>query len=151
MKQPKVLPIVYVILLSGIMIAITNLLPYFLFHLPFAWAFSAVILLIGFSIIVVSGSAFRRVNTTVNPLTTNKSTYLVTEGIYHYSRNPMYVAFTLFLVAAAIYSQNFLSFLLIPPFVVTITFKQIIPEELYLEQLFGDEFRDYKARVARWI
>ena len=46
--------------------------------------------------------AFRVARTTVDPRTPEKASALVTSGVYRYSRNPMYVAFALFLLAWAI-------------------------------------------------
>ena len=72
-------------------------------------------------------------------------------GIYRYSRNPMYLGMTLVLVGIAFLLANVGSLLVIPLFVFSITSLQIKPEELALEERFGDTYRDYKERVNRWI
>jgi len=95
--------------------------------------------------------AFRVARTTVDPRTPEKASALVTSGVYRYSRNPMYVAFALFLLAWAIYLAAPWSLGGVVGFVVFIDRLQIPSEEQALELLFGDEFRRYQARVRRWL
>ncbi len=47
--------------------------------------------------------AFRRAKTTINPLKPENSSSVVTSGVYRLTRNPMYVSFTLILVAWMVY------------------------------------------------
>ena len=95
--------------------------------------------------------SFRRANTTVNPLKPRTASSLVASGIYQYSRNPMYLGFTLFLLAWAIYLVSPAALLGVAGFVLYMNRLQIAPEERALESLFGPEFIAYKARVRRWL
>jgi protein-S-isoprenylcysteine O-methyltransferase Ste14 len=95
--------------------------------------------------------AFLRRHTTVNPLRPEKSTALVTGGIYQLSRNPMYLGMACLLLAWALYLQSPAALLGVPAFMAYITHFQIKPEERILEQLFGDEFKHYITRVRRWL
>ncbi len=95
--------------------------------------------------------SFRKVKTTVNPMSPEKSSALVCTGIYKYSRNPMYLGMALLLLAWAIYLASAWSLLGIVAYVLYITRFQIIPEERAMEKLFGQEYRDYKAKVRRWL
>lgn len=63
----------------------------------------------------------------------------------------MYLGLALILSAWAIYLAIPLSLLGVVCFVLYITYFQIKPEELALEQIFGDEYKLYKAKVRRWI
>jgi len=112
---------------------------------------SVVVFVLGLLIIVVGGYSFRKAKTTVNPMTPELSTQLVTAGIYNCSRNPMYIGFLLWLLACAIYIGNVINLLLIPLFIFLVNRLYILPEERALEKLFKEEFRGYKKRVRRWV
>lgn len=94
---------------------------------------------------------FRRAHTTVDPLHPDKASRLVTGGIYRVSRNPMYLGFALLLLAWAVFLASPWMLLGVPAFMLYLGRFQIQPEERALEQLFGQEFRDYRARVRRWL
>jgi protein-S-isoprenylcysteine O-methyltransferase Ste14 len=111
-------------------------------------------LLVGGVAITASLSAFwrfRRVGTTVNPIDLDKTTQLVTDGIFSVSRNPMYLGLFLMLVAWGIWLGSASVWLIPPLFVILITIGQIIPEEQALTELFGAQYLSYKRDVARWI
>ena len=76
---------------------------------------------------------------------------LVTEGLYRYTRNPMYVGLLVILTGFAILLGGVTPFLLLPLFYWLITSYQIKPEERVLEQKFGQQYLDYKKRVKRWL
>lgn len=95
--------------------------------------------------------AFRVAKTTVDPRTPEKASALVISGVYRYSRNPMYVAFALFLLAWAIYLASPWSLAGVAGFVLFMDRLQIPAEEQALESLFGDDFRRYQAQVRRWL
>ncbi len=109
------------------------------------------VFIVGVVIVVVGGYQFRKASTTVHPLKLEESSKLVTNGIYRFSRNPMYIGFLLFLLAWALFLGSVVAFLLLPVFVVLITKVQIVPEESVLSKIFGEEYINYKKRVRRWI
>jgi len=106
-----------------------------------------------FAFVVLAGCIrlFVRRETTWLPMNPENSTVLVTEGIYRYTRNPMYLALTLMLLGIGIALGDGLGLLLVPCFMLCITHFQIVKEESALEKLFGDTYRNYKQRVRRWI
>ena len=63
----------------------------------------------------------------------------------------MYVGATLLLLAVSIFLDDGLALLSVLLFAVYLNYFQIVPEERAMEQLFGDEYRNYKKRVRRWI
>jgi protein-S-isoprenylcysteine O-methyltransferase Ste14 len=95
--------------------------------------------------------SFRRAATTVNPLDPGAASRLVCSGIYRISRNPMYVGFTLFLTAWAVYLGSFWSLGVVAMFVIYLTRLQILPEEKALTELFGEKYLCYRSRVRRWL
>ena len=110
-----------------------------------------VFLIIAIIMIVLSINKFKKNRTTISPLKPNKTSSLITSGIYNYTRNPMYLGLLLMLISTALFIKNFISFLIIPLFVIFINKNQILPEEQILENIFGEEYRNYTKKVKRWI
>jgi len=76
---------------------------------------------------------------------------LVIDGPYQVSRNPMYVAGLFAWIGWAIFYGSPAVFIGLI-FLWAIFSVRVIPhEERLLEELFGDEYRQYKASVPRWI
>ena len=73
--------------------------------------FGLVFLIIAVIIIILSINKFRAIKTTISPLKPNNTSSLVSTGIYKYSRNPMYLGLLLILFSAALFFNNFISFL----------------------------------------
>lgn len=94
---------------------------------------------------------FRRAQTTVNPLKPDTASSLVSSGIYRLTRNPMYVGFTLFLVAWTIWLAWPWALLGVAGYVLYIDRLQIVPEERAMRALFGEEFNRYAQQVRRWL
>jgi protein-S-isoprenylcysteine O-methyltransferase Ste14 len=109
------------------------------------------LLLIAISIVLFAAYQFKKSNTTLDPRAPEKTSSLVSEGIFGISRNPMYLGFLLALTAAAIYSCNLVNFLFLPGFIWIANRLYIIPEEKALTQLFGDAYTQYLNNVRRWI
>ena len=76
---------------------------------------------------------------------------MITGGPFRYTRNPLYIVLTLIQVTAALWLDNAWVLALLPVSVVVINNYAIAREERYLEQLFGQEYLDYKSRVRRWL
>ena len=105
----------------------------------------------GLALDLISLFNFRKAKTTVNPLRPENTTELITTGLYTITRNPMYLGMAIMLTGAALILRS-LSPLIMPLiFCLVVTLVQILPEEKALEELFGEEYRNYKHRVARWI
>lgn len=95
--------------------------------------------------------AFRRHRTTVNPLRPGKASAVVQDGIYRFTRNPMYVGMALLLTAWVTGLGAPLGLLALALFVAFITRFQIQPEERALQAKFGADYAAYCARVRRWL
>jgi protein-S-isoprenylcysteine O-methyltransferase Ste14 len=79
------------------------------------------------------------------------ATALVVDGIYKWSRNPVYLAMTLAYVGLAIAAGSAWAIMLLIPLLVVMNIGVISKEERYLEREFGDGYRAYKSRVRRWL
>lgn len=96
-------------------------------------------------------ASFVRAKTTMNPIKPSTTSSLVTDGVFRFTRNPMYLSLVLYLIAWAVFLSNWLALLLVPVFVLYIDQFQIKPEERALSALFGSEYDAYKAKVRRWL
>jgi protein-S-isoprenylcysteine O-methyltransferase Ste14 len=93
--------------------------------------------------------AFRRARTPVIPF--QRSTTLVTGGIYRFTRNPMYVGLVLVLGGTAMLLGSIGAFVPLPLFVAVIEFGYIHAEERFLAEIFGDDYLHYRHEVRRWL
>ncbi len=94
---------------------------------------------------------FLKARTTVNPLKPHNSEQLVVEGIYRFTRNPMYLGTLLLLSSWAVWLGNLINIAVLAFFIWYVTRFQIIPEERVLRALFTDRYEDYCSRVRRWL
>lgn len=112
--------------------------------------FSGITLIMGGVVMAVWGSrAFYKADTPVKPFET--TTTLVTHGLYRFTRNPMYLGMVLTLLGTGFLLGSLTPLLVIPIFVWLINNVFIKAEEKMLEELFGDEYLEYKKKVGRWI
>ncbi|MEY2653397.1 MAG: hypothetical protein RLZZ524_424 [Pseudomonadota bacterium] len=117
------------------------------------WRIAVVALLVlaGLAVDLLGLLAFLGARTTVNPLRPERSSALVTGGIYRITRNPMYLGMALLLTAWAVHLGALAAWAGPVAFVLYITRFQIQPEERVLTELFGDDYRAWCARVRRWL
>ena len=112
---------------------------------------SSFIIIIGLIIMLSAIILFKKYQTTITPLNPSNATKLITDGIYKYSRNPMYLGLLLVLFGISIILNPIGGLSLIPLFILYLNLFQIIPEENAMVDLFKDEFLEYKENVRRWI
>ena len=87
--------------------------------------------------------------TTLKPY--GKPQHLITEGPFRVTRNPIYIADTLLYIGAASLFADVWVWLFLPIVLVAVSFGVIRHEERLLVQHFGDDYREYMARVRRWL
>ena len=95
--------------------------------------------------------AFKKAQTTVNPLAPNRSTAVVSTGVYRITRNPMYLGMALILLGLALYLASPWALLGPLVFAAFITRFQIQPEERALTARFGAAYTAYCTQVRRWL
>ena len=120
---------------------------------PPAWRMTGVVALMVLGVLCdLSGLwAFYRARTTVNPMKPGAVSAMVTQGIYRWTRNPMYLGLCLFLSAAAVYLWSPWALLGPVAFVAYINRFQIGPEERVMRERFGEAYEAYCRRVRRWV
>lgn len=105
--------------------------------------------LLGVALNIWVDNLFRRADTTVKPF--EPTAALVPTGPFLVTRNPMYLGMVLLLGGIAIGLGSATPWLVIPVFVWVVTRRFIVAEERKLENAFGRQYLDYKARVRRWL
>jgi protein-S-isoprenylcysteine O-methyltransferase Ste14 len=133
-------------------LALDHLLPLGL-SLPGAavmqWTVGGGLILIGVAIVAAGVRNFSRAAT---PVPSNQPVRaLVTTGIHGWSRNPIYVGMLLLYAGIGMAARSPWVLILALPLVIILRYGVVAREETYLEQRFGDAYRDYKARVRRWL
>lgn len=77
-------------------------------------------------------------------------TKLVTDGIYQFSRNPAFLGFDLMYIGMFLICCNVLTGIF-TLFAMTMLHLQILQEEKFMEQTFGEDYLAYKKRVFRYL
>ena len=113
---------------------------------------AGVLLACGGAAVALAGVlAFRRRRTTVDPRHPERASALVAEGVYRWTRNPMYVGF----VAVALGGAATLGSVraLVGPLLLAVYLDrvQIPAEERALRARFGPDFDRYAHAVRRWL
>ena len=79
------------------------------------------------------------------------TTVIVRTGPYRFSRNPIYLAFSVFQLGIATWVNSVGLLVTLLGAVALIHYVVIRREEQYLERKFGAQYLDYKASVRRWL
>jgi protein-S-isoprenylcysteine O-methyltransferase Ste14 len=141
-------PLVYLTsLVSGAVIHLAVPLPF----LPGTLAVPLGVPLVAVAIALFSYSVakFRAAGT---PVPARKpTTVIVRTGPYRFSRNPIYLAFSVFQLGIAIWANSVWLLATLVGAVTLIHYVVIRREEQYLERKFGAQYLDYKASVRRWL
>jgi protein-S-isoprenylcysteine O-methyltransferase Ste14 len=149
MNLQKVLPPVWFLLSIIAMIGLHLWLPVKQLIFPPLTYLGVVASAMGIGIALFCTYLFRQKHTTIKPF--QESSYLVKEGLFNFSRNPIYLGMIITLIGVWIFLGSLTPVLMIPIFTWLIQEMFIIEEERMLEAKFGEEYREYKATVRRWI
>jgi protein-S-isoprenylcysteine O-methyltransferase Ste14 len=150
-RPPRVPPLAVAAIVFVAMWAITRVAPSLSFDFGGRRLASLQLLLLAAAIGLAGTRSFSRARTTVNPLQPERTSALVTTGIYRYTRNPMYVAVALALLGWSLFLGHLLAPLGAVVFVAWMDRRQIPAEEHALRGLFGASFDRYCGEVRRWL
>ena len=141
-------PLIYVVIF-GLGILLHQLVP--LASLPVTASRVAAVffLVVGVSLTGSALQRFRHAHTSLVPV--KPTTALVFAGPYRLTRNPMYLGLLCVYIAFALWFGLIWPLVLVPLVVLAVQRLVIAKEERYLEQKFGDAYRQYQAQVRRWI
>lgn len=79
------------------------------------------------------------------------TTAIVRSGPYRFSRNPIYLSFSLLQLGVAFWFNSLWLLLTLAPAVALMSLVVIPREERYLETRFPSEYLPYKTAVRRWL
>ena len=128
--------------------------------LHFAWpvrlALIAVSLPLGGTAVLVAVALFLYAvgtfRTAGTPVPGNRpTTTVVRTGPYHWTRNPIYLSFSLFQLGVAFLVNGAWLLVTLIAAVAVMSFVVIPREERYLETRFPSDYLAYKASVRRWL
>ncbi len=147
----KIPPVVVVLIAGALMWSLARTVPV----LPVAFAgktvLAAIIGLAGIALGIAGVMIFRRMQTTVHPSAPDKASAVVADGVYRFSRNPMYLGLALLLTGWGVFLGDVANAALLGLFIAYMNRFQIRPEERALEAKFGAAYVDYKSSVRRWL
>jgi protein-S-isoprenylcysteine O-methyltransferase Ste14 len=107
------------------------------------------LILIGLALFAAGIRNFSRAGTPVRSIHPTRA--LVTTGIHGWTRNPIFLGMFLIYGGIGVAARSPWILMLTLPLAITIRYGVVAREEVYLERRFGDAYRDYKARVRRWL
>jgi len=141
-------PLVYLVsLVTGVLIQRAAPLPFVPGTL--AVPLGASLIVVAIALFAYSAAKFRAAGT---PVPARKpTTVIVRTGPYRFSRNPIYLAFSLFQLGIAIWINSLWLLVTLVGAVGLIHYVVIPREEQYLERRFGAQYSDYKISVRRWL
>jgi protein-S-isoprenylcysteine O-methyltransferase Ste14 len=80
----------------------------------------------------------------------HERTSLKVNGLFRFSRNPMYVGVYTTVVGSILYTGN-LILLIVGLYIIFVHHRIILAEEVFLRREFGDEYVAYTQRVRRYL
>ena len=149
--ENKIPPPIITAIFALIMWLLSNLVTLITINAELQMAAVAFVVIVAALFLISAVVSFHLAKTTVNPLQPESASLLVVSGVFKISRNPMYVGFTLLLLAWNIYLSAPVLLIMVLLFTAIITRFQIIPEERAMLKLFGDQFTAYQQSVRRWL
>jgi protein-S-isoprenylcysteine O-methyltransferase Ste14 len=118
--------------------------------LVFPWNVVGIVpLALGLWLNLVADRSFRTHGTPVKPL--DRTTALITTGVFRISRHPMYLGFVLILLGIVLLMGSLTPYVLVFAFAFFMDFVFIRFEEKKLEETFGQAWLGYKGKVRRWV
>jgi protein-S-isoprenylcysteine O-methyltransferase Ste14 len=103
----------------------------------------------GAALSIRAARLFDRAGTPKKPF--ERSTRLVLDGPYRFTRNPMYLGMVTGLSGLALLFGTLSPWAVPPLFALFLRVRFILPEEAMMERLFGAEYVAFKGRVRRWL
>lgn len=107
------------------------------------------LLLGGIALVLAAAERFRKWRTPIKPY--QEPTHCITDGVFRYSRNPLYLGEVVMLLGLAALLGSWEALWPIPVFIAVIQWRFIRPEEQLLQKRFDTSYTSYRGRVRRWL
>ena len=104
---------------------------------------------VGLAVVIRVFRTMRAAGTNVDPR--RPTTVIVTTGLFRFSRNPIYMGLTLMYLGLTLTFNTWWGLVLLVPLLPTMHRGVVLREERYLEQSFGEQYRQYCSRVRRYL
>lgn len=147
----KILPPIVTLVFAVLMYVLAKFSPVGYFDFFGRTYLVYVLFVLAMLLLIISLGQFFISKTTTNPLNLSKTSKLVVNGIYQYTRNPMYLSMLLVLLGVGVWLGNAFNVLIAAAFVSYMNKFQIIPEEKALILIFDKEYKQYCVLVRRWF
>ncbi len=108
-----------------------------------------VILVPGLGLAAWGRRTMQAAGTNVDP--TLPTTAIATSGPFRFSRNPLYIALTLVHLGITLAANTWWGIIVLVPLLIIMHRAVILREERYLEQKFGDSYKQYRFKVRRYL
>lgn len=149
LPKPKIWPPFWFLIAILAMVALNRALPGGRLIAPAYTRLGWLFILAGAALNIWGSLVFRIHRTTPRPFT--QPSRLIAAGPFRLSRNPLYLSLVLILAGVALFMGTLTPWLVLPLFIWVLTTRVIRVEEQILEETFGEEYRQYRRRVRRWI
>lgn len=143
------LPPLWLVLFVMIVWVLSMFAPQATFTFSGQKAIAGALVMVGTGLAILAVIEMRKAKTTIIPHQSPKA--LVASGVFRFSRNPIYLADVILLVASVIWTGSHLGLPLIPVFMWVIAKRFILPEEIRLRAAFGPSFDAWARTTRRWI
>ena len=147
----KLPPAIVFLLFGFIMYLLSEFLPFGYFDFFGRLLLSKILLGLAILIGIIALIQFFKAKTTIDPTEPVKTSILVNSGVYKFTRNPMYLALLISLLALGVVLGNAFNTLIAAAFVGYMNRFQIIPEERILLNKFGRSYKEYCTLTRRWF
>jgi len=108
-----------------------------------------IVLALGVGLAIWGRRTMEAAGTNVNPQL--PTTAIVTSGPFQFTRNPLYVALTLFYLGLTLAFDTWWGVIVLVPLLIVMHLGVVLREERYLDAKFGDDYRTYCSRVRRYL
>ena len=143
---PPILFIIFIVAMGAIRLATDST-----YNVSYPFIIIGLLFLVSGLLLAIRGKRlFKKLNT--NIMTFEKPDFLVTEDVYKYSRNPMYLGFVIALFGIVLLMDAAISSFLLVILFFLITDRWYIKfEEQEMTSKFGLDYQKYCQKVRRWI
>jgi protein-S-isoprenylcysteine O-methyltransferase Ste14 len=117
-------------------------------HAVALWS-GLVLIVFAVAIAIWGARTMRAAGTNVSPL--RPTTAVVTTGPFRFSRNPLYLALMLLYLGLTLAFNTWWGVVVLIPLLMIVHRGVVLREERYLEQKFGEDYRQYRSAVRRYL
>lgn len=118
-------------------------------HLPSFLIAGALLVSLGFSIMIRAWWLFEQHQTAICP--TTSTTAFISDDVYALTRNPMYLGMVLMMLGIASFVGSWLFYVVALAYALILNHVFCHYEEQKLLHQFGDQYAVYASRVRRWL